>query len=341
MDFLKALLGIQGPSGMSRGSGTVVPGYAGGMFDLSNGPGVRLPEPGPVPGSDAEDMAALEVTAQPRRKAKTLGRIADFLAVLGDEEPQYAPRLERQRQRDAMEGFSDDPMGAIRRMAKEDPGAAWKLYQDHLKAQREQMDSQRQLRDTDADIHEKVWGRVSSMLNATTRDNYGAMKGQIVKYLNARGAGDLAAHLPNEYDPDAINLLVRSGIPAKDQVDDASMEHYRRERLRDFDEDRGVRREGQTIQREGQQITRDGQALSRENRGNTPATTTVNKRGETVVYYPDGRVTTLRDSVDPRGKKGGGRRAPPGGATQFKENGRYRDPSGKIFTVKNGKRVYD
>lgn len=199
-------------------------------------PGMSMPgvinEKGALPQSDPTNPKDIVVNGKPDRKANPLGDIADMVLVATGHKPIYRPRLEDMRMKDAMEGFADDPLGAIKRVAKRDPAKAWEMYntyQDNLRGD-EAVAGAREART------EKSRGVIASMLGVATPENYDKMLPRMQQYAQAHGID--ASELPEQYDPDAINMWRAGGMSVDNQEDNArdtaykdEMMNYRRSNL--------------------------------------------------------------------------------------------------------------
>lgn len=108
----------------------------------------------------------------------------------------------------------------------------------------------------------------------------------------------------------------------------------------------GLDRERMGVTMRGQDISQGNSVrtaeTARTNRADTPAATTINGRGETVLVYPDNRVTTLRGSRDPRNQRGRGRlgqQSGRGGSAPAPEGTIIAGPNGQKQIKRNGRWV--
>lgn len=151
----------------------------------------------------------------------TLGTIADVL--LGA--PVFGNKAKRDNMREAMKGFTDDPLRSIRRVAKFNPEAAWEMfnvYEDNRRAD----DISKRSEDT------MVWNRVSGLLSVANQKNYSAVRDRARAYAQRH---KLDIDIPDSYDPEEIESIRQAGMSAKEQLTLEANTDYREERLRQFE----------------------------------------------------------------------------------------------------------
>lgn len=328
-----------------------------------------------VPGSDVGPAPAPMVPA-PRKRGgfnKFLGLIGDALLIQGGANPMYRPQVEKERKAAALKGFTSNPLAAFERYVDEDPETAFDMYDKTSENMSQGEARQAQQLNAEARYRDGAVERASRLARSATPQNWPMVRDQMRRYLKSKGI-ESPFPIPEEYDETSVGLLRDFGIATDKQVDDDRMEYGQDERLEDADLNRssreGIARESRlSREREGDKNrgvrqsegaanrsvrqsegaanrqTRKGIVKSqiddrRNARGNKVVSRTVNKRGETVVHYENNRVTTLRDSVDPRGK---GKTIGSGSPTRPQREGvRYRDKNnGKTYVIRDGKRDYD
>lgn len=169
-------------------------------------------------------------------KRNIFGKIADGILAAYGQKPLYESRMRERDVRGAMEGFSSDPMTAIKRISQI-PGMqdeAFKLYnqqQDNVRADG-QLERQNKL--FDMKYQEAIIDRIANMMGAATPQTWEAMRARAGEYAKAKGV-DLPIDLPEKYDPDIVNMIRYGEVPVAKQMQQAETERYHSERLQDFD----------------------------------------------------------------------------------------------------------
>lgn len=196
-----------------------------------------------MPGLAPESVSALQrgssgmgqAPAQPKEhKGRGVGGVAqDIVGFLGDflltklgMPAMYGPGQARKKMANAMEGFDQDPLAAINRVTQVDPASGAKLRDqfidnERLAAQNASTAESRAARLELAQTaqNDKTRGRASAMLGTMAqwdddkrKNNYGAMRDQILRYSKANGL-DLEGELPTGYDPVALDAFVDASVP--------------------------------------------------------------------------------------------------------------------------------
>lgn len=198
---------------------------------------------------EQERLQAL-VQAPPREgliRGKTFGAgstLGNIIGTLGDaflvgqgRAPIYQQRLARKNEADALDGFTDDPLGAIKRLSKVSPDKATILYDRYMDNERMNRSEQRLEKQMEFAQREKAHNRSVGMLGAA-RDQatYDAMLKRANSYRQTNGLPPL--DLPAIYDPDEVKAARYSAIDPEDQqrMEDQSeyredMSQYRRDNL--------------------------------------------------------------------------------------------------------------
>ena len=235
-----------------------------------------------------------------------IGAIGDAFLVQGGAKPMYQQRRQMERESDALQGFVDNPLAAIERMAQENPEAALEMYNDFATQERYKTQEARQRRDSDDDYTDRVLQRAGNLMAAANDGNRSQVSAQVENYLKAKGVTS----------PVPIEQLVNYGYSADKRIDDQRMAQRDADRNNQFSErlsylegrdaaNREVRREGYQVRTSEGEATRKSResiaAMSRDERrrqfNRRSAAVTTNKRGETVIIRNDNTVTTARDSV--------------------------------------------
>lgn len=185
-------------------------------------------EAGAVPGGNT-DVAAVVSGFKPK-KINFWQALGDQLLMHWGNKPLFQQRLNQENMQRAMEGFTQEPLEAIRRVAQINPNAAWQLYNQYSDNARADRIAGRQ-----EDVAgEKYLTRVGGMLNAirSAKDPVTAYRQQmpiIRRYAEARGV-DLTG-LGDDYDENAISSFIMGGVSPEDQLRMEALAQYRRDRL--------------------------------------------------------------------------------------------------------------
>lgn len=203
--------------------GAVNPAKGAGFFPtgVMTTPPINAPVD-PMGGLPTEDVF---VSALKPKKRNLLEILGDAVLIHGGMSPMFAQNKKEDNLQAAMEGFTTEPLEAIRRIAQVDPKAAWTLYnqhQDNVRAD-EQAAS---LRD---DRRERGYNRIGAMLGAARPETWEKMRPVIERYAQSRGID--VADLPTEYDPDALDVWRMGSLSVDDQEDNLRDSQYKGARL--------------------------------------------------------------------------------------------------------------
>lgn len=177
---------------------------------------------------EQERLSALLPSAPAREgliRGKTFGAgstLGNIIGTLGDaflvgqgRRPIYQDRLARKNEADALNGFTDDPLGAIKRLAQVSPDKATALYDRYMDNERLARSEKRLEDQVDFAQREKAHTRSVGMLGAANEKTYGPLKARVDSYRAQHGLPPL--ELPDTYDPDAIKMARYSAIDPDDQ----------------------------------------------------------------------------------------------------------------------------
>lgn len=188
-----------------------------------------------------------DVVAVRPRKRNLLEILGDAVLINGGMKPQFALNKQRDNMRVAMEGFTNDPLNAIRKMAQIDPEFAWKLYNQHQDDERASGTLARQNRALDMQNDRYVYGQIAGMMGspAVNEQTWGAMRNHAINVATRRGLdpATVEAVIPKDYDPAAIDFIRYGEIKPKDQVQMENTERYRGQRLGQIDRSLDIREE--------------------------------------------------------------------------------------------------
>jgi hypothetical protein len=145
-----------------------------------------------------------------------LGALADAFLMSRGMKPAFAEEREKQNYEEAMTGFMDNPVRAINRMVQVDPSAAFKMYniyEDNLR-QRDNLGRQNDVLQFQKDRY--VFNQAANMMGAANAQTWPNMKQQILNFGKKYGT-DLSSYLPDEYNPDDVEMLRQGAIPVAKQ----------------------------------------------------------------------------------------------------------------------------
>lgn len=215
MNILDLLLG--GAQAPSQADPTIIPTHPASPL---------MPEPSPItPSVVSHDDIAVEGDRWKPHKTTFLGTAADIL--LGA--PVFTNKNKRDNLISAMQGFTDNPLRSIRRVAKLNPDAAWTMYNQYHDNQIQDVIQKR------ADDNETLQ-RGLGLLGAANEKNYPVVKQRIEQYwANKHYTSDMP--LPDTYDPEAIQGYREGAMKAKEQLDFENQRDYRKTRLDQFQQE--------------------------------------------------------------------------------------------------------
>jgi hypothetical protein len=227
MDFgslLGSLLGLQHSPAATAPDATVAPpATVAAPAPVNPQPIPVSPLPAqPAPVANNQDVEVMGDRWKPRER-KPLETIADLLIGA----PIFTKHIKAENEASAMQGFDENPIRSIRRLAKVDPKAAWAMFNQYHD---NQIQDQIQKRADD----DQTLGRGIALLGVATPQNYSAVKQRVEEYF-ANKKFDPGMKLPDTYDADAIEGFREGALKGKEQLDYESQNNYRQERLKQFD----------------------------------------------------------------------------------------------------------
>lgn len=162
-----------------------------------------------------------------------LGALADGHAQSQGMDPMYAPKRKQERFGEAMEGYTEDPMGAINRVSKIDAGMGQKYLDNHLDevARRRQFESQDEARKAAAEDRQErqalqAQARFAGMLRSVDGpEAYDRIRPILSTF--AERFPNAGLEVPSVYNSDWVETTRNGAILPKDQT----MMDYRQENL--------------------------------------------------------------------------------------------------------------
>lgn len=234
-------------------------GFAGGTFNMDGSqatPVQRLPQNGADLAEPGQDVV---VDGWKPKKRSTLGTIADML--LGA--PIFANKVKQENVHNAMEGFTNDPLNTIRRIAQI-PGMeqdAYKMYQSYADDKRAD-ESAASLRDQRSKGYlTRIGGMLNSVRSASDPNKAYATMLPTIRRLAQRWNVADQVDLPDQWDDDAVTAQIMGSVDPDDQIrmealkqnrqatqelnreKFESQDEYRKARLGQFDEANAIRRD--------------------------------------------------------------------------------------------------
>lgn len=171
-----------------------------------------------------------------------IGTLGDAFLVGQGRRPIYQDRLARKNEADALEGFTENPLEAIKRLSRINPDKATALHDKYLDNERLSRSEKRLEDQMDYKHKEQTHLRSVGMIGAA-RDQatYDAMLKRANSYRQANGLAPL--ELGAVYDPDEVRAARYSAIDPEDQqrLEDQAeyredMSQYRRDNLTEREE---------------------------------------------------------------------------------------------------------
>lgn len=138
-----------------------------------------------------------------------LGGLGDALLIANDADPMYEPEKKRRQINDALTGFADNPAAAIRRVAAIDEQLAMEMATKYDEQEAAKAEARRKALEDDLDIGTKARATAASLLAGANEATYGAIRDRL-SALGERTGIDFG--LPEVYDENAIQTLIRQGI---------------------------------------------------------------------------------------------------------------------------------
>jgi hypothetical protein len=239
--------------------------------------------------------------------SEILGKIGDALLLANGLPMYHKQEMDRRAVAEAMQGFTEDPLAAIERLAQKQPELAQKYYNDYLDSQAKSATAAEAKRGHDITERDNVFDRdmklnetIGGLLNRANADNYTLIRDR-AKALAKAYNSTIADTLPENWDERSVRDWAISSMPVKDQENI----NYRNDRLSQFDRGLDIQegrsgeiarhnRETEDIQRKNTEISRDRARVYAETSRNKkgiarPATVGTTTKPFRVPLGPDGK----------------------------------------------------
>jgi hypothetical protein len=177
-------------------------------------PNMPLPQAQAQAQDDQDQDIVVDAWAPTKRN--WLGKLADGILRASGEKPIYEGRMQERDMKEAMQGFTQDPLETIRRIAKFNPQMALELKEKYDDNTRQQGNLDRQNKLFDFKVEEAIADRVANAMGRATPETWGAMREQMLNYAKRRGV-ELPYGIPEAYDQNAIDFIRYGEIPVVKQ----------------------------------------------------------------------------------------------------------------------------
>lgn len=287
--YLPDTAGAKQVGGPMSGMGIIKALVSGGRGDQEQGqlpPGTISEQGAMGQGQQDPDLAVTGDGWHPR-KHTVLGDIADFLSVASGGKPYFAQARDARNAHDAMQGFDQDPVQAIRRLQQvrgyEDK--AYDMYKTYQDDKRADMAAGSLADSRAAKFYPRIGGLLYNIQKAKDPEAAYQQSLPILRRLQQK-AGD-EDMLGDTYDADAVNRYISMNIDPEDQIKQEALTQYRQERLGLDTRKVDLREQYQTERLKDF----DAQEAGRNARYNTPKPKAgANPQGGQLIRDPNGNV---------------------------------------------------
>lgn len=277
---------------------TLLPGLMGnnqGIIDPNLLPQRNVPPPSyERQGSGIADLLGIKGKAR-----DVIGNIGDAFLVQSGNAPIYAPHQRRENINEAMFGFADNPLEAMKRVSEIDPAMGMELLNKHNEQQAKAQETALGNQKTQADIFSRIRGAAGGLMHGANEATYGPIRERALM-LGKRYGVNLAEFLPEQYDENAISAFVNMGVGDPDKlIDNERDQEYKDERLTDYDLEREIR-ERNVDSQIGSRATRDAHSAARVAQGDR-RTSAYESRVANQNARPSGRSGSRGGRASSRG----------------------------------------
>jgi hypothetical protein len=247
--------------------------------------------PSPTSSTDADSW-------QPHKRT-TLGTIADIvLGALGATNAPFKQRADRQNMQSAMTGFSDDPMGTIKKISKIPgmEGKAMELYEHYQNLHKDDAENAQRMEYYKGINEDRSRGVLSSYLGAVNaasdpQSAYTKVLPMLRSYAQQRGLPEDL--LPDTYDPELAKTVMVGGIKPEQQLQLGETHSYHQSEL-------GIRQQGvdQTGQYRERRLQQLGQHEGAYEQHNTNMESIARDKASRPASAPRGLKPVLGLPID-------------------------------------------
>lgn len=279
----------EGLSSIFSGLGGVLGDSLGGLGDLlKKAPGIMpgggISEAGATTaGMDDETPISIVGDGWKPHKPTLLGSLADAYLASKGMKPAFADQRDEANLQEAMQGFTGDPMKAIKRIAQIRGHAsdAFSMY-DKVEDNRRADDSAQSLQESRQDKYLTRMGGLLRSIQGSNDPNAAYTSSMpILKTLASRaGVNDL----PDNWDENYANTFISSSISPEDQV--------RMDALAEYRKTRGARDDRRLNITEDHYNTEEAQAAANEAGRNNRAATSEQGRNARFQARPSAKSTS-------------------------------------------------
>lgn len=275
------------------------------------------------------------------------GTLRDVLGTLGDAflvqqgaHPVYAPRLQQERESNALQHLQDNPMAAIQALSRADPAAAIEMYHNHIRDDAYAADQRSQDATRAQTTEDRARSAFSALGGAANARTWPAVRQRL---LAMRDSGHLDVPdelLPEQFSEDVPGALIRLGTAPGTQMTADNQDSYRTERLAQLAATIAERqRHNQADEGIGNRRAATGEqgvAVAGRNADTN--------QGRLTVDQQNARTRAQAEAWNEAHPSRSRRMAPGGGgvAPQMQEGHRYQEHgTGRIYHVTGGQKVYE
>lgn len=269
-----------------------------------------------------------------------LGTLGDAFLVQQGAHPVYAPRLQQEREANAMQHLQDNPMAAVQALSLANPEAAREMYHNVIRDNAYAADQRSQEVTRAQTTEDRARAAFSALGGAANARTWPAIRQRLMT-MRDNGHLDVPDELlPEQFSDDVPGALLRLGTAPGTQMTADNLDDYRTHRLGQIDAaqtERGQYHQGQLALGSRRATTGEqGVAIAGRNADTN--------QGRLTVDQQNARTRAQAEAWNEAHPSRSRRTAPGGGgvAPQMQEGGRYREHgTGRIYHVANGQKVYE
>jgi hypothetical protein len=274
----------------------------------------QVAAPSPV-APDADPNGDMSITGWSPHKTSTLGKIGDIaLAALGLPIMPFHKQTKQRNLEEAMTGFTEDPLGTIRKMSRI-PGMekqALALYNQYEQIHKNDAEDEQRVQYYKGMNEDRARGILSSYYGAfgQQKDPDAAYQKMLPTLRNFAAARGLPAELlPDKYDPDIASSVMVGGVKPEDQMRiNETADYHNTENatrltglklLQQYRENRLGQMNQSISEQHRHNLTDEGIARDKANRGGPEHRSFVDTKYGRGEIAKDGQTLTIK-VADPR-----------------------------------------